>query len=88
MLCSCIDAGITSQLFDCDHCVLFLKLGVLKRLKRKTGPCQHGPRKLDQANSDHQKLSNPEIRKNLCEEVIRNINGNSDVSYSDVFNAT
>ena len=76
MLCSCIDADITSQLFDCDHCVLFLKLGVMKRLKRKTGPCQHGPRKLDQANSDHQKLSNPEIRKNLCEEVIRNINGN------------
>ena len=38
-------------------------------------------RKLDQANSDHQKLLNPEIRKNLCEEVIRNINGNSDVSY-------
>ena len=35
MLRHCIDAGITSQLLDCDHCAIFLKLRVMRRLKRK-----------------------------------------------------
>lgn len=73
-------AGITSQLFESDHCVIFLKLWVMRRFKTKTKP------RLSILNLDHQRLSNPEIRKNLCEEVMRNINCNSDFSYLDVSN--
>ena len=52
-----------------------------RRFKKKTDPRKHIP------NLDHQRLSNPEIRKNLCKEVMRIINCNSDSSYSDVYNA-
>ena len=41
MLRHCIDAGITSQLLDCDQCAIFLKLRVMRRLKKKTGPRRH-----------------------------------------------
>ena len=81
MLHRCIDARITSQLLDSDHCATFLKLRVTRRSKRKTDPHQNI------LNLDHQKLSNPEVRKNLCKEVMRNINCNPDSSYSDVYNA-
>ena len=49
----------------------------MRRLKRKTEPRQQI------LNLDHQKLSSTEMRKNLCEEMIININCNSDLSYSD-----
>ena len=52
MLHRCIDAGITSQLLDSDHCAIFLKLRVMRLLKRKIQPHQHI------LNLDHQKLSN------------------------------
>ena len=81
MLHRFIDAVIRSQLLDSDHCAMFLNLQVMGRLKRKTEPRQHT------LNLNHKKLSYPEIRKNLCEEVMRNINCNSGFSYSDVFNA-
>ena len=38
---SSIDASITSRLLDIDHCAIFLKLRVLRRLKRKTETRQH-----------------------------------------------
>ena len=63
MLHCCIDAGITSQLLDGDHCAIFLKLLVMRCLKRKTELCQHIQ------NLDHQKLSNPRIRKSLCKVI-------------------
>ena len=53
----------------------------MRRLKRKTEPRQHI------LNLDHQKLSNPVIRKKICEEVTKNINCNSDSSYSEVSDA-
>ena len=56
MFSRCIAATITSQLLDSDHCVIFLKLRVMRRLKRKTKPRQHN------LNLDHKKLSDPEIR--------------------------
>ena len=52
-----------------------------RRLNRKTESHQHV------LNLDHQKLSNPDIRRNLCKEGMRNINGNLDFNYSDVSNA-
>ena len=81
MLRHCIDACITSWSLDSDYSTVFLKLQVLRRLNRKTKPHQHI------LNLDHQKLSNPDFRENLWEEVMRNINGNLDFSYSDVSNA-
>ena len=60
---------------------MFLKLRVMRHLKRKTEPRQHI------LNLDHQKLSNAEIRQNLYAEVMRNINFKSNFSYSDVSNA-
>ena len=78
MIQRCIDAGVTSQLLDSDHCAIFLKLRVMRRIKRKTEPCK------DILNLDHQKISNPEIRKNLCEKVLGNINCNTDFSYSSI----
>ena len=77
----CIDAGITSQMLDSGHCAILLKLQVMSCLKRKAEPRQQN------LNLDHQKLSNPEIRKNLCEEVMRNIKCNADFIYLDVSNA-
>ena len=53
----------------------------MRRLNRKSEPRQHI------LNLDHQKSSNPEIRKNLCKDVMRNINCNSEFSYSEVSNA-
>ena len=58
-------ASITSQLLDSDHCVIFLTLWVMRRFKTKTKPCQ------SILNLNHQRLSNPEIKNNLCEEVMR-----------------
>ena len=53
----------------------------MRCLKRKTEPHQQI------LNLNHQKLSDPDIRKNSCEEEMRNINCNSGFSYSDVSNA-
>ena len=81
MLRRCIDACITSWSLDSDYSPVFLKLQVMRHLNRQIKPHQHI------LNVDHQKLSNPDFRKNLCEEVMRNINGNLDFSYSDVSSA-
>ena len=50
----------------------------MRRLNRKNESHQHV------LNLGHQKLSNPDIRRNLCKEGMRNINGNLDCNYSDV----
>ena len=52
---------VLHQLLDGDHCAIFLKLQVMRHLKRKTEPNQHI------LNLDHQKLSNPKITKNSYE---------------------
>ena len=50
----------------------------MRRLNRKTESHQHV------LNLGYQKLSDPDIRRNLRKEGMRNINGNLDCNYLDV----
>ena len=77
----CIDAGVTSPILDSDHCAIYLKLRVMKRLKKKTNPRQR------MLNFDHSKLSEPYFREKLCEEVKTATNSASHLSYTDLSNA-
>jgi len=60
------DTGITSCLLDSDHQALFIKVRVMKRLKKKPEPHQK------MLNLDLSELSNYS-RNNLCQTVIRKL---------------
>ena len=62
-----IDAGLTPQLLDSDHYAIFMKLRIMKRLKKNT---QTRSRML---NLDYSIINNPQNRINFCEEVLNNI---------------
>ena len=62
-----IDAGLTPQLLDSNHCAIFIKLLMMERLKKNT---QTRSRML---NLDYSILNNPRNRINFCEEVLNNV---------------
>ena len=75
------DTGVTSPVLDSDHQAVFLKLRVMKRLKKKTEPRQR------MINLDYSRLSNPITRTNYCQEVIRNLGTITKPTYTDLTNA-
>ena len=59
-----LDAGVTFNLIDSDHQAIFIKLRVMKRLRKKTEPRQR------MINLDHSKLSHSITCSKFCQSVI------------------
>ena len=76
-----IDSGVTSPVLDSDHQAVFLKLRVMKRLKKKTEPRQR------MINLDYSKLADVNNRTAFCEEVISNLRTTSHPTYSELADA-
>lgn len=76
-----IDASLTQPVIDSDHCAIFIKLRVMKRLKRKTNPRQR------LLNLDYSLLRNQQTRELLCEEFIRNTQDATNLSHSEFVSA-
>ena len=73
-----IDAGLTPQLLDSDHYAIFMRLRIMKRLKKNT---QTRSRML---NINYSILNNPKNRINFCEEVLNNIQNRTNLTYSNL----
>ena len=69
-----IDAGWTLQLLDSHHYPIFMKLRIMKRLKKNT---QSRSRML---NLDYSILNSHQNRVNFCEEVLNNIQDRTDLT--------
>ena len=72
----CIDAGTTAQLVDSDHRAIFVKIRVMRRLKKKTNQRQR------LLNLDYEKLREPQISNSLYDEILRNCV--SDCTYTEL----
>ena len=75
------DASVTEPILYSDHRAISLKLRVMKRLKKKT-ECRQ---KI--INLDHTKLSDPNIRKCFCQEVMNNVGPSSQQTYTELAGA-
>ena len=71
------DAGVTACLLDSDHRAIFIKLKIMKRLKKKSDP------RSKMTNLDISALSDVTKRNNLCENVARKFN---DSDSPDLYN--
>jgi len=80
MLHRCTDAGIAPQLLDSDHRTVFIKLRVMKRLRRKSDPRQL------MCRLDYSKLDDPNFRNSFCQDVISKFNAENtdDHTYSNL----
>ena len=72
------DAGLTPQLLDSDHCAIFVKLRIMKRLKRIP------PNRSRMLNRDYSILSNPQNRIDFCKDVLNNIQDRTDLTYTNL----
>ena len=70
------DSGVSSPVIDSDHQAVFLKLRVMKRLKKKTEPRRR------MLHLDHSKLSNPTVRANFCQDVIKRLGNETKPTYT------
>ena len=69
-----IDAGLTPQL----HYAIFMKLHIMKQLKKNTQTCS---RMLD---LDYLIINNPQNRINFCEEILDNIQDRTELTYTNL----
>ena len=73
-----IDAGLTPRLLDSHHYAIFMKLRIMKRLKKNTKT------RLRMLNIGYSILNKPQNRINFCEEVLNNIKNRTDLTYTDL----
>ncbi|XP_066924694.1 uncharacterized protein [Clytia hemisphaerica] len=75
------DAGITASLLDSDHMALFIKLKLMKRLKKKSEPRQK------MINLDLSVLSNVTKQNDFCGNVAQKLNFSTSPGY-EMFSST